>query len=276
MKEFENIYIVRKPMKDVQTDCVIDKIHNYAEHRDINIINDIHAAKTLIISVGGDGTMLSAMRDSVQFDDAKILGLNTGTLGFLTESLPDKLFRFLDGILHGYHNRFEERAVLTSQIHANEKMFPETLVAANEFMLNAPLEAPLVTEILINDQPVTKYMGSGVIISSPTGSTAVSLSAGGSIITPSANLMQIVPAWAHMLTVRPIITSGDDVVTIRTQLTNRVPYVNVRGDGIKHFVSPEEEGLLVVLTVKLHKKKAKIWRPSEWNFFDVLSEKMKW
>jgi len=115
-----------------------------------------------------------------------------------------------------------------------------------------------------------------MLVASSTGSTAMSLSAGGAIVSPSTNIMQIVPVLSHTLTARPIVTSGNDEIRIVTTLSDRVPLVNIYADGQTIFDEPGEEGNEIVLTVKKHKRNVHIWRPTDWNFFSVLTEKMKW
>jgi len=105
----------------------------------------------------------------------------------------------------------------------------------------------------------------------------MSLSAGGAIVSPSTNIMQIVPLVAHTLTSRPIITTGRDIITIRATLSDRVPEIEIHGDGqtLTSF-NLDDDGEQLELTVVKHDSEVKIWRAADWNFFDVLTEKMKW
>jgi NAD+ kinase len=277
MEQFDSILIAHKPIVDTETQDMIECVRSYAGYRDIPIIyypND-QESNVLIISIGGDGTMLNAMRISTHYENSTVIGFNTGTLGFLTEEVPEKLYNYLDAIMFERNVKLESRMILQGYFTVDD-LESDRLMAVNEFVLTAPADAPLVTEVFINDQFVSKQLGSGMLVASSTGSTAMSLSAGGAIVSPSTNIMQIVPVLSHTLTARPIITSGDDEVRIVTTLSSRVPLVNIYADGQTIFDEPGEEGNEIVLTVKRHQRNVHIWRPKDWNFFNVLTEKMKW
>jgi len=279
MNQFDYITIIHKPQCDDETINVIETIRDYAKHRNIPVVDYPSNLddKVLIVSVGGDGTMLNAIRTSTHYDDATILGLNTGTLGFLTEEIPFKLFEYLDDILFERNVVLESRMILEGSLMIGGiEQEGMSFVAANEFVLAASIDAPLVTDIYINEQFVNSQLGSGMLVSSSTGSTAMSLSAGGAIVSPSTNIMQIVPLLSHTLTSRPIITTGRDEITLFAELTERVPEVNIHADGKTIFTSSHKIGTDISISIAKHPHDVKIWRPKDWNFFSVLTEKMKW
>lgn len=279
MNQFSKILITHKPDADSGTMDVVNCVRAYADYRKVPVIEYPEGLEdnVLIVSVGGDGTMLNAMRLSTHYEDSTVVGFNTGTLGFLTEEVPEKLFLYLDNIM------FENNVVAESRMLLEGTLIVDgivqkgmSFVAANEFVLTATIDAPLVTDIYINEKFVTSQLGSGVLVSSSTGSTAMSLSAGGAIVSPSTNIMQIVPLLSHTLTSRPIITTGRDEINVYTELTERVPTVSIHADGKPIFESTHEIGTDIGISVAKHPKDVLVWRPKDWNFFEVLTKKMKW
>lgn len=279
---FDCIMIFRKPGEDAETQRVAEIVYSYGKSRGIPTTfwyPDSFDERVLIVSVGGDGTMLGALRASVNYKNSTVLGLNTGTLGFLTEEIPHNLNKYLDDILYENDVILEKRMILEGQYSINGEGFEEPfkMKAMNEFVVNGNgINAPLITEVFINEHFVSKQLGSGVLVSSSTGSTAMTLSAGGAIVSPSTNIMQVVPLIPHTLTSRPVITTGRDVITIRIELTDRVPRVDIIADGQPIFTCTKPVGTIVEFRVRKHPQEVKIWRPKNWNFFNVLTEKMKW
>jgi NAD+ kinase len=286
MLAFDGIMITHKPEPDEKTLAIIDSVHSYAKCRNVALYDNVNITyddsnptSVLIVSIGGDGTMLNAMRMSTYYPDATIVGFNTGTLGFLTEEIPEKIFEYLDGILFEKDMFLESRMLLSGQVTVDgEEQEGMSFIAANEFVLTAAINAPLVTDVFINEQFVGSQLGSGMLVSSSTGSTAMSLSSGGAIVSPSTKIMQIVPLLAHTLTARPIITTGNDKISMEGELTERVEEINIHADGNKIFSLTSKNysiGCRVGIVVE-RSSNALIWRPKDWNFFNVLTEKMKW
>jgi len=280
MNNFTKIFVFRKPQFDHKTAQVSKTIEEYGGNKNIPVMytypNNVEE-KILFVSVGGDGTMLGAMRASLNYPNSTVLGLNTGTLGFLTEEVPTNLHQYLDNILLNENVVIDQRMVLNGTATVNGEQKKGSFDAINEFaLMGASANTPMVTEIFINDLFVSKQMGSGVLISTSTGSTAMSLSAGGAIVSPATQVMQIVPIMPHDLTSRPIISTGRDTITIRTVTNFRVPKINVNADGQTLLSFKNEQDSVIEFTIKRHDSDIMIWRPKDWNFFNVLAEKMKW
>jgi len=173
MTTFDNILVHTKPELDEKTRTVKELVYEYGKVQGIEVHhcpfwvpNDI-TGKSLLISIGGDGTMLSAMRISINFKNVTVLGLNTGTLGFLTDEVPYNLAAMLDNILFNNNVIIEERMILNGVYarHYGDECFNE--IAVNEFVVTGKnINAPLVTEILINGNVVSKQLGSGVLVAS--------------------------------------------------------------------------------------------------------------
>jgi NAD+ kinase len=220
--------------------------------------------------------MLGAMREALFHEDAVVMGINTGTLGFLSEDFHDTeyLFNYLHDISYG-HITIDERMALSANILINDKHVRDIL-AINEIALACgSIRYPIEVETLINDKFVSKTSGTGVLVAAATGSTAMSLSSGGAIVSPSTNIMQIVPMMAHTLTSRPIITTGRDTISLKAELGCR-EQIDVYGDGLQRMILNESLGNRIELKIFKSDKKIKIIRPQDWNFFDVLSKKLKW
>jgi len=278
--KFERVLIIGKPQEDATTKRYVDAVSEFYIKQDIPVgyghMPTIFKEPLLIVAVGGDGTMLGAMREALFHESSIVLGINTGTLGFLSEDFhgTEAIFDRLWDIQYG-HFLVDERMSLSGNIFINEKHVRDT-IAINELALTAgSIRTPLEVETRINDKFVSTSSGTGVLVAAATGSTAMSLSSGGAIVSPSTNIMQIVPMMAHTLTARPIITTGRDKITLKAEL-GRHTQIEVYGDGQQRMVLNESLGSRIELRVFKNDKKINIVRPQDWNFFDVLSKKMKW
>lgn len=288
MSKFGKIAIVRKDGDDDRINPIMHTIVGWCNQHNVELLEEIPKVPTsdmLIVSLGGDGTMLSALRKSLDHPGATVIGFNAGTLGFLSEDFSiEKFVAFLGHVHRGTDQVItEERTVLEGhwmrvlKVGRNTKSI-KAKFAINEFVL-APetLRGVATFNVFINDKPAATHKASGMIVSTATGSTAMALSSGGAIIHPSTKVMQIIPIAPHTLTSRPIITTGRDIIEIRTEVTSRIPTLIGLGDGQTLFVAEWEEGLKEIrLTISKSEKVATIWRPTDWNFFEVLSNKMKW
>jgi len=183
-------------------------------HPKVNAIpeNEIPQDLDFIISIGGDGTLLSAAQAVMRYP-IPILGINLGSLGFLTSLERDWRTEF-EKILNG-HYHIEERMVLNCRLE-----FPdgseETLWALNDVVIErADVFTLLALEVRVGDELLNRYLSDGLIISTPTGSTAYALSAGGPIIDPSLEAILITPISAHTLSVRPVVLTGEKSIYIK-------------------------------------------------------------
>lgn len=165
-----------------------------------------------IISIGGDGTLLSAAQ-AVMRSPIPILGINLGSLGFLT-SLERDWRAGLDHILKS-HYRIDERMVLNCRLEFEDGT-EETMWALNDVVIErADVFTLLALEVKVGEQLLNQYLSDGLIISTPTGSTAYALSAGGPIIDPSLDAILITPISPHTLSVRPVVLNGEENIYIK-------------------------------------------------------------
>lgn len=217
-----------------------------------------------MVVIGGDGTLLRSFKN-IKNKEIKIIAINSGTLGYLTEIRKGKYKEIFENILKGKIN-IEERHFLTISIGK------KTYNALNEvFLTKDSIKRNIISsEIYVNDKFLGKFKGDGVIIATPTGSTAYSLSAGGPIITPELKLFLITPIAPHNLNTRPIILSGDVKIVLTISKPSEVGFINIDGNT-HHKIKVEDKVEICYSTETL-----KIVIPEARNYYDVLREKLKW
>ena len=170
----------------------------------------------VILSFGGDGTLLSTAYN-IGAHQTPILGVNLGRLGFLADTEVSHLHETIGRLEKGEY-RIEERMVLEAQFEGSNG--PETHWALNDFVLERSVMPQLISiEVSVDDAPLTTYWADGLIISTPTGSTAYALSVGGPILAPGSNVMVLTPLAPHTLTVRPLVLPATAVITAQVHNT---------------------------------------------------------
>ena len=166
-----------------------------------------------IIVLGGDGTLLQAARDVVHLD-IPLLGINLGTLGFLAEVDKNSVYPALDRLLTDDYE-LEERMMLEGKIYRGEELIGKD-IALNDIVIGREGHLRVIRfKNYVNDSYMNSYNADGIIISTPTGSTAYNLSAGGPIVAPGAQLMVLTPICSHSLNARSIVLSPEDRISIR-------------------------------------------------------------
>ena len=222
----------------------------------------------MIIVLGGDGTILSVAR-LVGDHRVPILGVNLGGLGFLTEITLEELFRVLERVVQGDFVT-DERVVLSAAvIREGEKTAEFTVL--NDAVINKGALARIIDiETTINGEYLTTFKSDGLIISTPTGSTAYNLSAGGPIVYPSLHCIVITPICPHTLTNRPIMVPDD--VEIRAILKTKQEEVILTLDGQQGFPLEVED----VVEVRKAGGRILLIKSPYRHYFEVLREKLKW
>ncbi len=223
-----------------------------------------------IVTLGGDGTLISVARFAA-LTGSRLLGVNFGTLGFLTEVAPDELLTCLEGALSSRAD-FETRSLIQVEVlRAGQSVFSS--LSINDAVIQNGLRSGLIDlDVFIRDIPVMRFRADGLICATPTGSTAYSLAAGGSIIHPALSAIMLTPICAHALTIRPLVLpagSHDKIlVKIPTQKSKAVLAV----DGQLYFdLLPGDE--VVVLPSA---KSVKIARSPSKSYFEILRTKLNW
>jgi NAD+ kinase len=222
----------------------------------------------LLVVLGGDGTMLAAAR-LVQGRPTPILGVNMGGLGFLTEVTPDGIYKALESVFAGAYT-VEERLMLRARISRHGQQVGGATVLNDVVVSKGTLTRMVQMEIRINSQFVTGLRGDGLIISTPTGSTAYSLSSGGPILNPAVHAVILTPICPHTLTNRPIVIPQDSPVEVF--ITSREEGAMATFDG-QVGISLRHEDMIEVSASDHY---AKLIRFPERTFYEVLRQKLKW
>ncbi len=222
----------------------------------------------LIIVLGGDGTFLRASRKAVEYD-IPILGVDLGGLGFLSEIDVEDIEIGIEKFIKGEHS-IEERMMIKASIFEEDQLVSSS-IALNDVVLNK-FRVSRITNFItkVDGKNLTTYPADGLIISTPTGSTAYSLSAGGPIVEPLAEVFVITPICAHTLYSRSLVIRGDRKIEI--SLPSPEKDVLLTYDGQENLNISYKNRVLI----EKHKKRVKIVRFYDSHFFDVLREKLRW
>ena len=239
-----------------------EKLVEIAQDLKIEISESISDAD-IIISIGGDGTFLKTARLSIE---KPIVGINTGTLGYLTEISPENIRKALTDIVNGkYH--IEKRMMLEGEVIKTTEesiKIPESL---NEIAISKNAFGVVRFDATINGKLINSYTADGILVCTPTGSTAYNLSCGGPIVDPTANIMTLTPIAPHTVLNRSVILSDDSTVEIKiTEIReNTSSYVLYDGISIEVFSGD-------VVKIKKSEKITKIIKLEERSFIDNIRE----
>lgn len=222
----------------------------------------------LVIVVGGDGNMLGAARVLSRYN-IKVIGVNRGNLGFLTDLDPDNALQQLTNVLAGHYHE-EKRFLLEARVCA-EGQRTRIGTAINEVVLHPGKVAHMIEfEVYIDDRFAFSQRSDGLIIATPTGSTAYSLSAGGPILTPNLDAIALVPMFPHTLSARPLVISSDSQIRLKFSQTN----IDYEVSCDSQLVLPIKEGDEVI--IKRSRQKLNLVHPTDYNYFNTLSSKLGW
>jgi NAD+ kinase len=222
----------------------------------------------LIISLGGDGTLLRAARLAAA-EDIPVFGVNLGGLGFLTQIGVDDLEKSLEKIYQGKYS-LDERMMLSCVVKRREKEIKK-FTALNDVVIGKGAFARIIClATYVNNDYVISYSADGLVVSTSTGSTAYSLSAGGPIVNPNINSIILTPICPHTLSARPLIIGENDQVKIKLELSEEEVMVTI--DGQEGFtLEPNDE-----VIIKKSGHKAQLITFKEKSFYAVLREKLRW
>ena len=228
-------------------------------------MTEIGASCGLVVVVGGDGTLISVARQLAPFG-VPVVGVNQGRLGFLTDLSPIDLPDVLPRLLAGEY-REERRALLsaTSSVSGADEF-----LAINDVVVNRGAATSLVDlEISLNERFAYGFRADGVIVATPTGSTAYALSAGGPIMAPFVNAFTIVPIAPHALTNRPIVVADDSVIRI-TVARAREALASI--DGHHSIALTEGDSVLLRRATTT----MRLWHPPDYDYYHTLRGKLGW
>jgi NAD+ kinase len=232
--------------------------------------DDLPKACDLLVVLGGDGTLIGmAGRIARAGTDVPILGVNFGSLGFLTEITLPELYDALEATLEG-RAVIESRAMLTARTSRDNMPFADHLVLNDIVITKGAMSRIIEIAVIVGDTPVMRVRADGLIIASPTGSTAYNLAAGGPIVHPAVDAILLTPIAPHTLTNRPVIISASSEVHVRPIMEGNEVFVTF--DGQSGF--PLQAGDLV--SVRRAPRPLRIIKSAKRTYFDVLREKLKW
>src|SRR6266853_3515412 len=222
----------------------------------------------LLLVLGGDGTLLAAARVAAP-RGIPILPINMGSLGFLTSFMLEELYPALEDILAG-RLTISERVMLHAELQRGDKILDKQTVL-NEVVINKGALARMIElELSIDQDFVCRYRADGLIVASPTGSTAYSLSAGGPIVHPSVESFLITPICPHTLSDRPLVVGDTCNVGMRLRGTAESVYLTL--DGQKGVLMQSEDRVVIVRA----KERLKLIQPHRKSYYEILRSKLKW
>ena len=251
-----------------------NEISAWLENKEIKVKNlsyDIvrNPKVDFIISLGGDGTILRISRLVAKYS-IPVMGVNLGTLGFLTDTDMKNVFTSLENILSN-GIECEERIMLDIEIATKKGTVKTT--ALNDCVIRSVYNGRLTSiDSFINKKFLSSYKGDGVVIATPTGSTAYSLALSGPIIYPTLSLFIIAPISPHTLTHRPMILDSDNVLEFTSTDDNKKTDLIVSVDGQESYILDKNKKV----KIKLFQKKAKLIRDRNYSYIDTLKAKLKW
>ncbi|MGM0651650.1 MAG: NAD(+)/NADH kinase [Bacillota bacterium] len=221
----------------------------------------------LIIVVGGDGTILRVARD-LSCWDVPVLGINLGQKGFLAEIEMEQMERFLQYISNGQYS-YQERMMIEARLLRGKQELGNYMALNDIVISRGPFSRIVTVETFVNEDFMESHSGDGVIVSTPTGSTGYSLSAGGPIVNPTMQLFIITPICPHSLYNRSVIINGTDTMELRVD--SRQVQVVLTVDGQVRFALEDEDKIIV----KQAAQKIKMVCFHDYSFYRMLHQKLK-
>jgi NAD+ kinase len=231
-------------------------------------LSEAALAADLIVVLGGDGTMISTAR-MAGGSDVLVLGINYGSLGYLTEFRIEEMFPALEAIIGGQYE-IDPRVMLETELIREKKAIASGRVLNDVVINKAALARIIQSEVRLNGLYVNSFRSDGLIVATPTGSTAYNLSAGGPIVYPSMNAVVMTPICPFTLTNRPIVVPDTAEIEIELKHENEGVVLSLDGQTGYTMVAGD--------IVRIRKSSApfNLVQPTNRNYFDVLRDKLKW
>lgn len=262
---FKTVGLVTKP-NDSNSEKVASELVPFLKKLGVKTLfyqQDIKDKAEMIIVLGGDGTFVGAARNFVD-SEIPLLGVNLGHLGFLTDIDSDKMFESIEGVLSGkFHT--EERYMLECET-PNGKF-----IALNDIVVHrGNIPRMINADIYINEIFVNNGSADGLIVNTPTGSTAYALSSGGPIMNVGVEVMSLVYISPHAMTYRPFIFSSSDEVRIKLNEPQHGANIIFDGQVTEPLIADQN------IFIRKYEKKLKLIHPYDYDFFTLLREKLNW
>lgn len=287
MEQFRNVGLIGRPGNTTVADT-LEELQRFLESRSIKVIFDedtaamlphrsdlqvgtrtmLGEACDLIIVVGGDGSLLHAARSLARFNKP-LIGVNRGRLGFLTDVSPQDITSKLDAVFAGDYS-IEQRFMLSMEVKASGSPLGES-IALNDVVLHAGKSVHMIEfELYIEGQFVYRQRSDGLIIATPTGSTAYALSGGGPIMHPRLDAMVLVPMHPHTLSSRPIVVDGNSEIKLLMCSEGITPMVSCDGQTGLSLRAGDW------VYVNKHPFKLRLLHPPGHDFYEACRTKLGW
>jgi NAD+ kinase len=242
-----------------------------ADRREVADKATLAAAVDMVVVLGGDGTLLG-MADCIgeAGSGIPILGVNFGSLGFLTEVTLPELYRSLEAALSG-RARVEDRLMLRATTVRGGRTFARS-IALNDAVITKTARSRMIDlSVYVGDEFVTRVKADGLIIATPTGSTAYNLAAGGPIVQPNVDALLLTPIAPHTLTNRPVVIPSTSPVRVQPNMEDRDEvFLTIDGQQGFQLLAGDE------VTVRRGDRPLRLIKPSSRSYFEVLRTKLKW
>lgn len=274
-KLFKNIGIFTKSTPNTEIKQAVNTVTKILQELNCNIYTGVATLKKscdLIIVIGGDGSFLSTTRKVVDLN-IPIVGIHKGRLGFLADLSINNIKSSLTKILSGNYLKEHRSLLQATIIKAKNKKQILKKQAVNDIVLyNGKIPRLMEFKILINDQSVLQLRADGLIIATPTGSTAYSLSAGGSILYPTLKVFNLVPMSPHTLNARPLVINENSIIKLEiidNQNNNECGLSFDGQDYVKLSIGDQ-------ININKYPKELRLIHPINYNYFNTLREKLGW
>lgn len=260
---------INKILKKYNIESIIID-YNISSYSNINKSIKILKNVFMLISIGGDGTLLSALKIAVNYG-ISVLPIYNGTLGFISEIPPEESYIILEEYFSNKRisYKIEPRTLLSVLISKNMKKCKEYL-AINELVMSKSSGRVIHINITISEKLISSVVADGVIIATPTGSTAYALSAGGPILSPTIDAVSFVPIAPHSLTFRPLVIPKGDSIKLELTKKSLEAMITIDGYDICKFYNDD------IVEVKISDKSCYIFQSANRLFYDILHNKLNW
>jgi len=263
-KHLKDIYLdIKKLFNKYSIEILLEKNSAITINQENGIdFNDLCLKSDFLITIGGDGTLISVARRSFAYNKA-VLGINLGTLGFLTTLLPNEIEDFLQDFKNDNY-KIDQRMMIKANIALNES------VSFNDIVIRGKSLSHMINlEAYIDGKKFNTYYGDGLVISTPTGSTAYNLSAGGPVVYPLTEAFIVTPICAHSLTQRPLVLPANFELEISTP---DMQGATVIIDGQDQYELKQNQSIKIAIA----SNNANLIRTKSRDYFKVLDEKLNW
>ena len=268
--------ILSKVKAILKKHCIETVIIDYdiSSRQNINKARKILKNVSMQISIGGDGTLLSAIKIAIKYN-ISVLPIYNGSLGFISEIPPDEAYFILEEYLNNKKSLYEIESrtlleVKLSQKKINKNSKIKKYLAVNELVLGKCDGRAIYIDVSIENKMVSSIVGDGVVIATPTGSTAYALSAGGPVLAPTIDAISFVPIAPHSLTFRPLVIPKGDTIQLELSKKSFKAMITIDGYDICKFDKND------ILKAQISEKHCYIFQSAKRLFYDILRNKLKW